>query len=56
MGDPAAAETEMGPLANEPQYEKVLSFFSSAPAQGATVAAGGEPVASSAATSCGPPC
>jgi len=45
VGDPTAAETEMGPLANEQQYEKVLSFFSSAPAQGATVAAGGEPVA-----------
>ena len=41
VGDPAAAETEMGPLANEPQYQKVLSFFSSAPAQGATVATGG---------------
>jgi acyl-CoA reductase-like NAD-dependent aldehyde dehydrogenase len=45
VGDPAAAETEMGPLANEPQYQKVLSFFSSAPAQGATVATGGEPAA-----------
>ena len=41
VGDPAAAETEMGPLANQPQYEKVLSFLSAAPAQGATVAAGG---------------
>ena len=38
VGDPAAAETEMGPLANQPQYDKVLSFLSSAPAQGATVA------------------
>src|ERR1700746_3182810 len=28
VGDPAAAETEMGPLANQPQYEKVLSFLS----------------------------
>ena len=45
VGDPAAAETEMGPLANQPQYQKVLSFLSSAPAQGATVAAGGEPAA-----------
>jgi (Z)-2-((N-methylformamido)methylene)-5-hydroxybutyrolactone dehydrogenase len=35
----------MGPLANEPQYQKVLSFFSSAPAQGATVATGGEAAA-----------
>ena len=46
----------MGPLANQPQYEKVLSFLSSAPAQGATVAAGGSRPPSSAATSCGPPC
>jgi aldehyde dehydrogenase (NAD+) len=44
VGDPAAAETEMGPLANGPQYEKVLSFFSSAAEQGANVAAGGAPV------------
>ncbi|HEY3953354.1 MAG TPA: aldehyde dehydrogenase [Streptosporangiaceae bacterium] len=45
VGDPADTATEMGPLANEPQYQKVLSFFSTAPAQGATVATGGEPVA-----------
>ena len=44
VGDPAAAETEMGPLANQPQYEKVLSFFSSAAEQGANVAAGGAAV------------
>jgi aldehyde dehydrogenase (NAD+) len=44
VGDPAAADTEMGPLANQPQYEKVLSFFSSAAEQGANVAAGGAPV------------
>ena len=41
LGDPRAAETEMGPIATEPQYRKVLSFFESAAAQGATVAAGG---------------
>jgi (Z)-2-((N-methylformamido)methylene)-5-hydroxybutyrolactone dehydrogenase len=45
LGDPAAADTEMGPVATGPQYEKVLSFFSSAPAQGAKVATGGEPAA-----------
>ena len=44
VGDPAAADTEMGPLANQPQYEKVLSFFSSAAEQGANVAAGGAAV------------
>jgi acyl-CoA reductase-like NAD-dependent aldehyde dehydrogenase len=36
IGGPAAPETEMGPLANEAQYEKVLSFFASAADQGAT--------------------
>jgi (Z)-2-((N-methylformamido)methylene)-5-hydroxybutyrolactone dehydrogenase len=41
IGDPRAAETEMGPLATEPQYRKVLSFFESATAEGATVATGG---------------
>jgi aldehyde dehydrogenase (NAD+) len=41
IGDPSAADTEMGPLATEPQYRKVLSFFASAAAEGATVATGG---------------
>jgi aldehyde dehydrogenase (NAD+) len=41
LGDPRAAGTEMGPLATEPQYHKVLSFFASAASEGATVAAGG---------------
>jgi aldehyde dehydrogenase (NAD+) len=41
IGDPGAPETEMGPLANEQQYDKVLSFFASAADQGATVATGG---------------
>jgi (Z)-2-((N-methylformamido)methylene)-5-hydroxybutyrolactone dehydrogenase len=43
LGDPRADETEMGPLANEPQYRKVVSFFASAASEGATVAAGGRP-------------
>jgi acyl-CoA reductase-like NAD-dependent aldehyde dehydrogenase len=43
LGDPRDVETEMGPLATEPQYRKVLSFFASAAAEGATVAAGGRP-------------
>jgi acyl-CoA reductase-like NAD-dependent aldehyde dehydrogenase len=43
LGDPRAAETEMGPLANEPQYRKVVSFCNSAVSEGATVAAGGRP-------------
>jgi len=43
LGDPAAADTEMGPIANRPQYEKVLHYLHSAVADGATVAAGGAP-------------
>jgi acyl-CoA reductase-like NAD-dependent aldehyde dehydrogenase len=42
LGDPRAADTEMGPLATEPQYRKVLAFFRSVVAEGATVAAGGQ--------------
>jgi (Z)-2-((N-methylformamido)methylene)-5-hydroxybutyrolactone dehydrogenase len=42
LGDPKAAETEMGPVATEPQYRKVLSFLDGASAEGATVAAGGQ--------------
>ncbi|HEU5419578.1 MAG TPA: aldehyde dehydrogenase [Streptosporangiaceae bacterium] len=45
LGDPRAADTEMGPLATEPQYRKVLSFLASAAAEGATVAAGGRAAA-----------
>jgi acyl-CoA reductase-like NAD-dependent aldehyde dehydrogenase len=43
LGDPKDPATEMGPVSNEPQYQKVLSHFASARAQGATVAYGGEP-------------
>ncbi|SHK09516.1 aldehyde dehydrogenase (NAD+) [Pseudonocardia thermophila] len=41
LGDPTAPETEMGPVANEPQYEKVLHYLETAKAEGATVAYGG---------------
>jgi aldehyde dehydrogenase (NAD+) len=41
LGDPAAAETEMGPLANAAQFEKVTSFLADAIRGGATVATGG---------------
>ena len=27
LGDPNDAETEMGPVANQPQYEKVLGYL-----------------------------
>ena len=43
LGDPTEAETEMGPVANRPQYEKVLGYLSGAAAEGATFACGGEP-------------
>jgi (Z)-2-((N-methylformamido)methylene)-5-hydroxybutyrolactone dehydrogenase len=41
LGDPTAPDTEMGPLAHQAQYEKVLGFLASAADDGATVAAGG---------------
>jgi len=43
QGDPTEADTEMGPVANVPQYEKVLGYFEGARAEGATIVAGGEP-------------
>jgi (Z)-2-((N-methylformamido)methylene)-5-hydroxybutyrolactone dehydrogenase len=42
LGDPNEAETEMGPVANRPQYEKVLGYLQGAAAEGATFACGGE--------------
>jgi acyl-CoA reductase-like NAD-dependent aldehyde dehydrogenase len=41
LGDPNDARTEMGPVANRPQYEKVLGYLATARAEGATVAYGG---------------
>ncbi|HEY2270256.1 MAG TPA: aldehyde dehydrogenase [Streptosporangiaceae bacterium] len=41
LGDPNAAETEMGPVANTPQYWKVLGYLEAAKAEGATIAYGG---------------
>lgn len=43
LGDPCAAETQMGPMANGPQFEKVRGFFGIAQAEGAEVALGGKP-------------
>ena len=48
LGDPLEAETEMGPVANQPQYEKVLGYLKTAQDEGATFAYGGE-----ADTACG---
>lgn len=41
LGDPNDPATEMGPVANRPQYEKVLGYLDTARAEGATVAYGG---------------
>jgi aldehyde dehydrogenase (NAD+) len=41
LGNPNDADTEMGPVANRPQYEKVLGYLDQAKAEGATVAYGG---------------
>jgi (Z)-2-((N-methylformamido)methylene)-5-hydroxybutyrolactone dehydrogenase len=41
LGDPTNAETEMGPMANRPQYEKVLGYLRTAAQEGATFACGG---------------
>ncbi|MCW2661840.1 MAG: aldehyde dehydrogenase family protein [Mycobacterium sp.] len=43
LGDPKDPATEMGPVSNQPQYQKVLSHFASAREEGATIAYGGEP-------------
>ena len=41
LGDPKDPATEMGPVANRPQYEKVLGYLRTAADEGATVACGG---------------
>ncbi|MEZ5824992.1 MAG: aldehyde dehydrogenase [Geminicoccaceae bacterium] len=41
MGNPHAADTQLGPMANRPQYEKVLSYLDIAKSEGATCLAGG---------------
>jgi acyl-CoA reductase-like NAD-dependent aldehyde dehydrogenase len=41
LGDPNDPETEMGPVANGPQYEKVLGYLKTAQEEGATIACGG---------------
>lgn len=41
LGNPNAEDTEMGPVANGPQYEKVLGYLETAKTEGNTVAYGG---------------
>src|SRR3954470_4545758 len=43
LGDPTDPESEMGPVANRPQYEKVLGYLRGAQDEGATFACGGSP-------------
>ncbi|GAA2007178.1 MAG: aldehyde dehydrogenase [Nocardioides sp.] len=43
QGDPTDAGTEMGPVANRPQYEKVLGYLDGAREEGWTIATGGGP-------------
>jgi acyl-CoA reductase-like NAD-dependent aldehyde dehydrogenase len=43
LGDPNDPGTDMGPVANKPQYEKVLGYLRTAQDEGATVACGGAP-------------
>ena len=42
LGDPTDPDTEMGPVANRPQYEKVLGYLRTAQDEGATAVTGGE--------------
>ena len=43
LGDPMLPDTEMGPVANQRQYETVTSHFAFAVEDGATIAYGGKP-------------
>ena len=42
LGDPLDRATEMGTAANEPQFNKILSFIETAQTDGATLATGGQ--------------
>ncbi|GAA1917518.1 aldehyde dehydrogenase [Microbacterium aoyamense] len=43
VGDPKNPATEMGPIANRPQYDRILALMEVGREQGATVVAGGGP-------------
>lgn len=43
LGDPNDPDTEMGPVANRPQYEKLIGYLTTAEQDGATIAYGGAP-------------
>lgn len=42
IGDPFDPRSQLGPMANQPQYEKVLAFIEQARADGATCVLGGQ--------------
>ncbi|SLN13318.1 NAD/NADP-dependent betaine aldehyde dehydrogenase [Roseovarius albus] len=44
IGDPASPDTNIGPIANQPHFERVLRAIEEAKAEGATCILGGEPV------------
>ena len=41
MGDPMSPQTQIGPIATQPQYQKVLSYIDIAKSEGAALAMGG---------------
>jgi (Z)-2-((N-methylformamido)methylene)-5-hydroxybutyrolactone dehydrogenase len=43
MGDPQSADTQLGPIATQPQYEKVLQYLELAKSEGARCILGGAP-------------
>lgn len=45
LGDPLSPETEMGPVANQPQYDRIMGMLERAKASGAKVEVGGGNVA-----------
>lgn len=42
LGDPTLAETQVGPIATRPQFEKILKYIDIAKAEGARCVAGGQ--------------
>jgi acyl-CoA reductase-like NAD-dependent aldehyde dehydrogenase len=50
LGDPASADTQIGPIATPPQYQKVLDYIEVARADGATCALGGQPATGTGVT------
>src|SRR5206468_6383295 len=43
LGDPMSADTEIGPIATPPQYEKMLQYIDLARSEGARCVLGGAP-------------